>query len=359
MQKGILETYRAFLPIEESTPMVSMGEGNTPLVKSVQLGNMLGCDELYFKLEGCNPTGSFKDRGMAMAVAKALESGSKAIMCASTGNTSASAAAYGGRFSISTVVVVPKGKIAAGKVTQAMAHGARIIMVDGSFDQALSLVRSFTDQHPITLVNSINPYRLEGQKTGAFEIVDDLGDAPDYLFIPTGNAGNITAYWKGFKEYYQAEISRSLPKMMGFQAQGAAPIVLGHPVEDPETVASAIRIGNPANWTAALAARDDSGGAIDMVSDDEILEAYELLASCEGIFCEPASAASFAGLRKLHAEGLDVACRRVVCIITGTGLKDPDTAVERFIPEITEIGADPKDLEAALQSISEAGEGIG
>ena len=359
MQKGILETYQSFLPIEESTPMVSMGEGNTPLVKSVQLGKMLGCEELYFKLEGCNPTGSFKDRGMAMAVAKALESGSRAIMCASTGNTSASAAAYGGRFSISTVVVVPKGKIAAGKVTQAMAHGARIIMVDGSFDQALSLVRNFTDQHPITLVNSINPYRLEGQKTAAFEIVDDLGDAPDYLFIPTGNAGNITAYWKGFKEYYQAEISRILPKMMGFQAEGAAPIVLGHPVEDPTTVASAIRIGNPANWTAALAARDDSGGAIDMVSDDEILEAYELLASCEGIFCEPASAASFAGLRKLHAEGLDVAGQRVVCIITGTGLKDPDTAVERFVPEITEIGADSQDLEKALQSISEAGEGIG
>ncbi len=359
MQKGILETYRAFLPIEESTPMVSMGEGNTPLVKSVQLGKMLGCEELYFKLEGCNPTGSFKDRGMAMAVAKALESGSKAIMCASTGNTSASAAAYGGRFSISTVVVVPKGRIAAGKVTQAMAHGARIVMVDGSFDQALSLVRNFTDQHPITLVNSINPYRLEGQKTAAFEIVDDLGDAPDYLFIPTGNAGNITAYWKGFKEYYQAEISRSLPKMMGFQAEGAAPIVLGHPVVDPTTVASAIRIGNPANWTAALAARDDSGGAIDKVSDDEILEAYELLASCEGIFCEPASAASFAGLRKLHAEGLDVSCSRVVCIITGTGLKDPDTAVERFVPEITEIGADPEDLEKALQSISEAGDGIG
>ena len=204
-----------------------------------------------------------------MAVAKALESGSRAIMCASTGNTSASAAAYGGRFSISTVVVVPKGRIAAGKVTQAMAHGARIIMVDGSFDQALSLVRNFTDQHPITLVNSINPYRLEGQKTAAFEIVDDLGDAPDYLFIPTGNAGNITAYWQGFREYYQAEISRSLPKMMGFQAEGAAPIVRGHPVEDPTTIASAIRIGNPANWTAALAARDDSGGAIDMVSDDD------------------------------------------------------------------------------------------
>jgi threonine synthase len=232
-------------------------------------------------------------------------------------------------------------------------------MVDGSFDQALSLVRNFTERHPITLVNSINPYRLEGQKTGAFEIVDDLGDAPDYLFIPTGNAGNITAYWKGFKEYQQAEISRGLPKMMGFQAQGAAPIVLGHPVEDPATVASAIRIGNPANWTSALAARDESGGTIDKVSDDEILEAYELLASCEGIFCEPASAASFAGLRKLHAEGLDMACRRVVCIITGTGLKDPDTAVERFLPEITEIDPDPQDLEAALLSISETGEGIG
>jgi threonine synthase len=357
--QGVLAAYRDFLPVTAETPAVSLGEGGTPLVRSVRIEQDIGCGRLYFKLEGCNPTGSFKDRGMAMAVAKALESGSKAIMCASTGNTSASAAAYGGRFSISSVVVVPKGRIAAGKVTQAMAHGARIIMVDGSFDQALSLVRNFTERHPITLVNSINPYRLEGQKTGAFEIVDDLGDAPDYLFIPTGNAGNITAYWKGFKEYQQAEISRGLPKMMGFQAQGAAPIVLGHPVEDPATVASAIRIGNPANWTSALAARDESGGTIDKVSDDEILEAYELLASCEGIFCEPASAASFAGLRKLHAEGLDMACRRVVCIITGTGLKDPDTAVERFLPEISEIDPDPQDLEAALLSISETGEGIG
>ncbi len=360
MEQGILEKYRPFLPISDSTPMISLGEGSTPLVKSTQLGNMLGCGELYFKLEGCNPTGSFKDRGMVVAVAKALEAGSRAIMCASTGNTSASAAAYGGRFSISAIVLVPKGKIAAGKMAQVMAHKARIVTVNGSFDQALSLVRSFTDRHAITLVNSINPHRLEGQKTGAFEIVDSLGDAPDYLFIPTGNAGNITAYWRGFKEYREVGISSILPKMMGFQAQGAAPIVLGHPVEDPVTVASAIRIGNPANWAGAVSARDESGGVVDMVTDDEILDAYGLLASCEGIFCEPASAAAVAGLRKLHDQGLDLANRRVVCVITGSGLKDPDLAVSQFLPEVIEVGADPDELESALMApVTGIGEGVG
>ena len=360
MSDGILEKYRSFLPVNDATPMISLGEGSTPLVKSTQLCKELGCEELYFKLEGCNPTGSFKDRGMVMAVAKALEADSKAIMCASTGNTSASAAAYGGRFSISTIVLVPKGEIAMGKMAQAMAYRARIVSVNGSFDQALSLVRSFTETHPITLVNSVNPHRIEGQKTAAFEIVDSLGDAPDFLFIPTGNAGNITAYWKGFKEYQQNERSNKLPRMMGFQAQGAAPIVLGHPVENPTTVASAIRIGNPANWKAAVAARDESGGTIDMVDDDQILDAYDLMASLEGIFCEPASAAAVAGLRKLHSQGLELANRRVVCIITGTGLKDPDLAVGRFTPELIEVGADPRELEDALMApLSGRGEGIG
>ena len=278
MGEGVLRKYRRFLPVSDLTPMISLGEGDTPLVKSARLGRDLGCEELYFKLEGCNPTGSFKDRGMVVAVAKALEAGSTAIMCASTGNTSASAAAYGGRCGLSTVVLVPKGDVARGKLAQAVACGAKIVAVNGSFDQALSLVRNFTDRHPVALVNSVNPNRLEGQKTAAFEIVDVLGNAPDYLFIPVGNAGNITAYWKGFTEYRDHGLSSNTPKMMGFQAEGAAPIVLGHPVKEVTTVASAIRIGNPASWQGAVSARDQSGGVIDMINDEEILGAYRLLA---------------------------------------------------------------------------------
>ena len=326
MGEGVLRRYKEFLPVSNSTPMITLGEGDTPLVKSSRLGKELGCEELYFKLEGCNPTGSFKDRGMVVAVAKALEAGTKAIMCASTGNTSASAAAYGGRFNLFTIVLVPQGEIAKGKLAQAMAHGVKIVAVKGSFDQALSLVRTFTARHPITLVNSVNPYRLEGQKTAAFEIVDSLGDAPDYVFIPVGNAGNITAYWKGFLEYQGHGFCVKTPRMMGFQAEGAAPIALGHPVSNPATIASAIRIGSPASWEGALAAKNESGGNIDSVSDEEILTAYRLLASREGIFCEPASAAAYAGLMKLQRQGLTLSNRRVVCIITGTGLKDPELA---------------------------------
>ena len=348
MNEGVLNKYAQFLPINDSTPMITLGEGDTPLVKSSRLGKELGCEELYFKLEGCNPTGSFKDRGMVVAVAKALEVGSTTIMCASTGNTSASASAYGGRCGISTIVLVPKAYVASGKLAQAMAYGARILAINGSFDQALSMVRSITNRHPITLVNSLNPHRLEGQKTAAFEIVDSLGDAPDYLFIPVGNAGNITAYWKGFVEYQSHGASSKSPRMMGFQAVGASPIVQGAPVSNPKTVASAIRIGNPASWGGAEAARDNSGGLIDSVTDNEIISAYRRLATQEGIFCEPASAAAFAGLEKLCRQGLDVAKQRVVCIITGTGLKDPDLAVESASGEFIEVNADIGDVEEAL-----------
>ena len=348
MGVGVLNKYGQYLPINSSTPLISLGEGETPLVKASRLGKDLGCEELYFKLEGCNPTGSFKDRGMVVAVAKALEAGSKAIMCASTGNTSASAAAYGGRCNISTIVVVPKGDVAVGKLAQAMAYSAKILSVDGSFDQALSLVRDFTDKHAVTLVNSVNPYRLEGQKTAAFEIIDVLGDAPDYVFIPVGNAGNITAYWKGFKEYKALGFSTKTPSMMGFQAEGAAPIVRGQPIENPSSIASAIRIGNPASWNGAIAAREESRGVIDMVSDEEILTAYRLLASNEGIFCEPASASALAGLLKLQRQGLGLANRRVVCIITGTGLKDPELASRSTQSQIVEVKADIEEIEAAL-----------
>ncbi|MFQ6028651.1 MAG: threonine synthase [Dehalococcoidia bacterium] len=334
---GVLHKYREFLPLTEETPLFSLGEGDTPLVQSRQLGRELGCGELYFKLEGCNPTGSFKDRGMVVAMAKALESGSVGVMCASTGNTSASAAAYSAYCNLPALVLIPKGEVALGKLAQAMAYGAKILLVDGNFDVALSLVRDFTSRHPITLVNSINPHRLEGQKTAAFEVADVIGEAPDYLFIPVGNAGNITAYWSGFVEYHQAGRTTRLPRMMGFQAEGAAPIVRGAPVANPQTIASAIRIGNPASWKSALVARDESGGMIDMVSDDEILEAYRMLASREGVFGEPASAASLAGLVKMVRQGLNLAGQRVVCIITGSGLKDPDLAVSSVSAQTIEI----------------------
>ncbi len=347
MGVGVLRQYREFLPITDATPMITLGEGDTPLVRSHRLGRDLGCAELYFKLEGSNPTGSFKDRGMVLAIAKALEEGSVAVMCASTGNTSASAAAYGAYCDLPALVLIPKGEVALGKLAQAMAYGAKILMVDGNFDVALSLVRAFTSKHRITLVNSVNPHRLEGQKTGAFEVADVLGDAPDYVFIPVGNAGNITAYWRGFVEYHRLGRTRRLPRMMGFQAEGAAPIVRGAPVTNPQTIASAIRIGNPASWVSALEARDQSEGVIDMVSDDEILEAYRLLASQEGIFGEPASAASLAGLMKLVRQGLNLAEQRVVCIITGNGLKDPDLAVSSATAETIEVEATIEAVEAA------------
>lgn len=351
MREGVLKRYQDFLEITPNTPMISMGEGNTPLVRSRFIADELGCGELYFKLEGCNPSGSFKDRGMVMAVAKAIEAGSTAIMCASTGNTSASAAAYGAYCGLTTIVLVPKGEIAAGKMAQALAFRPNIMVVSGTFDQALTMVRTFTEKYPVTLVNSLNPYRIEGQKTAAFEIVDDLGDAPDHLFIPVGNAGNITAYWRGFCEYNSLGKSTKRPSMMGFQAEGSAPIVRGEPVAEPRTVASAIRIGNPASWDKALIARDESGGIIDSVSDDEILAAYKLLASKEGIFGEPASAASVAGVAKLSREGMDFSDKRVVCVITGTGLKDPDLASQQADMPLQELPLDLGAMEKALEEV--------
>ncbi|MCX6010351.1 MAG: threonine synthase, partial [Chloroflexi bacterium] len=329
------------------TPLITLGEGDTPLVRSVALEKELGCGELYFKLDGCNPSGSFKDRGMVVAIAKAVEEGSRSVFCASTGNTSASAAAYGARFGLDVVVIVPKGKIALGKLAQAIAYGAKIIAIQGNFDQALQIVRGLVQKHPVTLVNSLNPYRIEGQKTAAFEIVDDLGEAPDYFFIPVGNAGNITAYWKGFVEYKQAGKASRTPKMMGFQAEGAAPIVKGKIVKKPKTLATAIRIGNPASWQGAVAARDQSGGVIDCVSDDEILAAYKLLARKEGVFGEPASAASVAGLIKMAGQGLKLSGKKVVCIITGTGLKDPSLPA-KFVGPIPELPADVRIVERTL-----------
>ncbi len=347
MKSGVLNRYKGFLPVTSETPLFSLGEGDTPLVRCNRLEKKIGCGELYFKLEGCNPTGSFKDRGMVVATAKAVEAGSKAITCASTGNTSASAAAYAAYCGLGAIVIVPKSNIALGKLAQAIAHGAKIVAIDGNFDQALQIVRRLTQRRPVTLVNSINPHRIEGQKTAAFEIIDALGEAPDYLFIPVGNAGNITAYWKGFVEYYQAGRARNKPKMMGFQAEGAAPIVRDHIVKEPYTVATAIRIGNPASWHKAVAARDESGGTIDMVSDDEILSAYRLLATEAGVFGEPASAASLAGLIKLSQKGADFSQKRVVCVVTGTGLKDTDTVLEDAEPFL-KLPADLVAIEQAL-----------
>ena len=348
MQKtGVLFKYKDLLPITSKTPLFSIGEGDTPLVRCDGLAKEVGCGELYLKLEGCNPTGSFKDRGMVVAVAKALEAGSKATMCASTGNTSASAAAYAAYCGLTAIIVVPEGKIALGKLAQAIVYGAKILAIAGNFDQALNIVRTLTEKHPVTLVNSLNPHRIEGQKTAAFEIIDVLGEAPDYLFIPVGNAGNITAYWKGFVEYHQAGRAKKKPEMMGFQAEGAAPIVRGYAIEKPETVATAIRIGNPASWQRAVAARDESGGIIDMVSDDEILSAQKFLATKAGVFGEPASAASVAGLIKLSHQGMDFSRKRVVCVITGTGLKDTDTAL-KGAPPFLQLAADIAAVEQAL-----------
>jgi threonine synthase len=346
----LLERYRDFLPLTSKTPIFSLGEGDTPLVRSQRIGRELGVGELYFKLEGLNPTGSFKDRGMVVAVAKALEAGSSGLICASTGNTSASAAAYGARCGLKVLVIVPQGYVALGKLSQALTFGAEVLAIEGNFDKALEFVRTLTQEYPITLVNSINPHRIEGQKTAAFEVVDALGDAPDYLFIPVGNAGNITAYWRGFVQYYEVGKARKKPRMMGFQAEGAAPIVRGEVIPEPETIATAIRIGNPASWSYAVAARDESGGIIHCVSDDEIIAAYRLLASREGIFGEPASAASLAGMLKMMRGGLDLSQSRVVCVITGTGLKDPDTAI-KCAPALTELPADLATIEQILAQI--------
>jgi threonine synthase len=347
MKKGVLYNYRDLLPITSSTPLFSLGEGDTPLVRAQNLEREIGCKELYFKLEGCNPTGSFKDRGMVVAVAKAIEAGSRSVMCASTGNTSASAAAYAAYCGLDVVIVVPKGNIALGKLAQAIVYGAKIVAIDGNFDQALEIVRALTSKHPVTLVNSVNPFRLQGQKTAAFEVVDFLGDAPDYLFIPVGNAGNISAYWMGFIEYHKLGRAKTLPKMMGFQAEGSAPIVHGHPIEKPETIASAIRIGNPASWQKAVAARDESGGTIDMVSDKDILTALRALASKAGIFGEPASAASLAGLCKLSKGGTDFSGKRIVCVVTGNGLKDT-AIVLKDTPGFIEVPPDLVKIEKAL-----------
>ena len=330
--RGVLHHYPEHLPITAATPLITLGEGDTPLVQSTSIANDLGCDALYFKLESCNPTGSFKDRGMVVAVAKAMEAGAKAIMCASTGNTSASAAAYAGRYGLNAYVIVPDGNIARGKLAQSAVYGAEIIAIDGNFDDALRLAREITNKHPIALVNSVNPHRIEGQKTASFEIADALGDAPDVLALPVGNAGNITAYWKGFVEYHQMERTGRRPRMLGFQAAGASPLVVGAPVASPQTIASAIRIGNPASWKTAISARDESGGSIDSVTDDEILSAYGRLAREEGIFCEPASAASVAGLLKKVASGRSFAGETIVAIITGNGLKDPETALKTEPP---------------------------
>jgi len=346
VRSGVIDNYKKYLPVTGKTTIVTLNEGGTPLIHARHISSLIGKGiEVYLKYEGLNPTGSFKDRGMTLAISKAVEEGSKAVICASTGNTSASAAAYSAKAGLKCVVLIPEGSIALGKLSQAMIHGAKVIAVKGNFDDCLELVKKIAEKYPITLVNSLNPYRIEGQKTGAFEICDCLGDAPDFHAIPVGNAGNITAYWKGYKEYKAAGISKRLPKMLGFQAEGAAPIVLGHPVKDPKTIATAIKIGNPASWKQAEAARDESGGLIDSVTDDEILSAYKLLASKEGIFVEPASAASVAGILKLAKKGYFEGAGkiRIVCVLTGHGLKDPDRAIASI--------EKPKILEAKLDIV--------
>ncbi|HEY4190513.1 MAG TPA: threonine synthase [Candidatus Limnocylindrales bacterium] len=346
----LVERYREFLPVTEATPVVSLGEGATPLVPARRLGEALGLPNLHFKVEGQNPTGSFKDRGMVLAVAKALEDGARSVICASTGNTSASAAAYAAAAGLECVVVLPAGKIAVGKLLQALVFGARVISVRGNFDDALRVVRALSeqDEHPVTLVNSVNPFRLEGQKTAAFEVCDDLGRAPDILAIPVGNAGNISAYWRGFREYRDAGRSGAVPRMWGFQAAGAAPLVSGRPVDEPETVATAIRIGNPASWTLAIDARDESGGRIGAVTDDEILAAHRDLARLEGVFCEPSSAASLAGVARAARAGEIDADATVVCVLTGNGLKDPTTAEAGITVEVVETDPGVADVSRAL-----------
>ena len=345
--KGVIHRYRSFLPVSDRTPIVTLGEGDTPLVPAPRLAEALGCKlEIYLKYEGANPTGSFKDRGMTMAVSKALEDGVQAVVCASTGNTAASAAAYAARSAIKALVLLPANSVALGKVSQALAYGARVIAIEGNFDRALEIVLKMCEKFPIKLVNSLNRFRIEGQKTGSFEIVDALGRAPDFQFMPVGNAGNITAYWKGYREYERAGRC-DLPRMMGWQAAGSAPIVRGHPIADPQTLATAIKIGNPASWKKAEAARDESGGMIGMVTDDEIVKAYKMLASLEGVFVEPASASGVAGLARCIAEGRfeKQPDATVVCILTGHGLKDP----ERAIKTSAEIPTVPDTLDAVVK----------
>ncbi len=341
--RGIVKEYQKYLPLKDDRYIVTLNEGDTPLIEAKRLRDAINpLIRLFLKYEGLNPTGSFKDRGMTAAVSRALEEGSKAVICASTGNTSAAAAAYAARAGIRACVLIPEGKIALGKLSQPMMHGAKVIQVRGGFDEALKIVREVSKNHPITLVNSLNPYRIEGQKTAAFEVCDALGYAPTFHALPVGNAGNITAYWKGYKEYKEYGITKSLPRMIGFQAEGAAPIVRGHKVEKPETIATAIRIGNPASWEGAIAARDESGGVIGMVSDEEILSAYKRVAALEGVFCEPASAASIAGVIKLSDKGFFKEGDSIVCTLTGHGLKDPDNAIKISEQPVTvdaEMGA--------------------
>lgn len=326
--EGVIKRYKKYLPVTDKTPIITLKEGNTPLMRADYLSSLIGKRiDVYLKYEGLNPTGSFKDRGMTLAISKACEEGSQAVMCASTGNTSASAAAYAAKAGIRCIVIIPAGMVALGKLSQALIHGAVVVAVNGNFDDAFSLAKEITAKYPITLVNSLNPYRIEGQKTAAFEICDCLVNAPDYQVMPVGNAGNITAYWKGYKERRQAGKINKLPRMLGFQAQGAAPIVRGYPVKRPATIATAIRIGNPASWKQAEEARDESKGIIDMVSDRQIVESYKLLAAKEGVFAEPASCASIAGLLKLAKKGYFKRRSKIVCILTGHGLKDPDRAI--------------------------------
>lgn len=351
---GLLQTYKEYLPVTDNTPMLTLHEGNTPLVRAEKLSDELNLD-IYFKYEGLNPTGSFKDRGMVMAVAKAMEEGSRTIMCASTGNTSAAAAAYAARGNLNCIVLIPNNNIALGKLAQAIIYGAKVIAIEGNFDRALEIVREITAKHPITLVNSVNPYRLEGQKTAAFEVCDQLGQAPDYLAIPVGNAGNISAYWKGFKEYNAKGKSSSLPVMIGFEAEGAMAIVKGEPILNPETVATAIRIGNPASWDLAVNAAKESGGQINYVTDDEILHAYRTIASKEGVFAEPASAASIAGVMKLHKEGYFKGGEKVVCVLTGHGLKDPNIAIKSVGGDLLVV----QDTEEAVMDAIRKLEGAG
>ncbi len=338
--RGLIEEYRDRLPVDEYTPVVSLREGGTPLVYACTLSEMTGC-AVWLKYDGANPTGSFKDRGMTMAISKAAQEGARAVICASTGNTSASAAAYAVKAGMVCAVLVPEGKIAMGKLAQAIVHGAQLLQVQGNFDDCLTLARDLADRYPVSLVNSVNPDRIEGQKTASFEIVDLLGDAPDIHCLPVGNAGNITAYWQGYTEYADDQLATRRPRMWGFQAAGSAPIVNGHPILAPETIATAIRIGNPASWRQAEAARDDSGGMIDAVTDEQILSAYHLLAAKEGLFCEPASAASVAGLLQAHAQGRVDPGQTIVCTLTGNGLKDPQWALKDAPePVVVPIDAD-------------------
>jgi threonine synthase len=347
----LIKRYQEYLPVTEATPILSLGEGGTPLVRATNLPKQMGLPGLrmYFKLEGLNPTGSFKDRGMTLAMSKAVEAGASGVICASTGNTSASAAAFATKAELPCFVILPAGHVALGKLAQAVLYGARVLPLDGNFDVALDMVRALADDLNLTIVNSINPYRLEGQKTAAFEVIEQLGDAPDFLFIPVGNAGNISAYWRGFKLWRNLGKASSAPHMFGFEAEGSAAIVRGEPIAHPETIATAIRIGNPASWREAEQAAEESGGQIDSVTDAEILQAYAALAKYEGVFCEPSSAASVAGLMKYAKAGALSEDATVVCVLTGNGLKDPDNAMKVTTVDLSPIPADVEVLRGAMQ----------